>query len=166
MKYSIEWLERKETSTGKTKYDATLKNEAGVVTEKVTIWDSFPNFSDLKPGTVIDCDVVTKQNGKYTNVTAYPSKNPNGTTRPQGMKAAQERKAEMIEKAQERKSESIAFFNATNNAIVLLEAYNKNAEYPFSPEGAKKFITEWREWFLTEWQKYEAGDKTDKHNPF
>lgn len=162
MKYKINWLEHQTTKTGKKKINATLEDPAGSVKENVTIWDGFPNFSELAPGSEIDVDIVTKQNGQYLNVTAYPIKQASGGPRT-GIKAAQDRKGEMIKEAQGRKNEAIAFFNATNSAIALLA----HAEVDKSNmHKIKEFIKASRDWFLGEWQEYEAKDHTDKHSAF
>lgn len=164
MDYTINWLERKTTSTGKNKIDATLDHAEGQ--EKgVTIWDSFPDFANLAPGKSIKGDIVVKQNGNYTNKTLYAPKVENIAKGHigglgGGIKAAQERKAVMIEQAQDRKNDSIAYFNSLNSAIAMISKV--------SPEfsDVRDEIRKWRDFFLAEWQKYEAGDSTDKRQPF
>jgi len=164
MKYKIDWCEIKTTSTGKKKIDATLIDEKGVKNDKVTIWEGFPNFENLAAGMEIDADVVEKQNGQYLNKTAYAIKAPStGFKGGAGVKAAQERKGEMIKEAQSRKNEAIAFFNATNCAMQLLPIIKTELDNPFK---VKEAIKHWREWFLCEWQEYEVKDTTDKHRPF
>jgi len=69
MEYKISTLEKKTTSTGKVKIDAELIDVSGTTIEGVTIWDSFPNFNSITFGTLVSGDIVTKQNGKYTNKT-------------------------------------------------------------------------------------------------
>jgi len=77
---------------------------------------------------------------------------------------AQERKAEFIEKAQDRKNEAIAFFNATNNAIALIAQLSG---FPLKNDSELQAdIRSWRTFFLNEWIKYESGDYTDKHQAF
>lgn len=119
MKYTIDWSEKKTTSTGKEKMDCTLVDEQGQKTSGATIWADFPNYAELMNGSEVEGDLVPAKDPKY-GPTLYPAKaKPAARTGGFGVKAAQERKAEMIEKAQERKEESIAFFNATNAAISL-----------------------------------------------
>lgn len=81
-----------------------------------------------------------------------------------GVAAAQERKSEYIKEAQERKEESIAYFNATNSAIQLLTSNPRFQE--MTPEDKKDNIIWWREFFLSEWRKYDAKPEQDKHIPF
>lgn len=115
MKYIIDWSERKTTSTGKEKLDCTLKDEQGHKTEKVTIWGDFPNFASLMTGFEVEGDLVPAKDPKY-GPTLYPAKAPRFRSSGENIK----QKSEMIEKAQDRKEESIAFFNSTNAAIDLV----------------------------------------------
>jgi hypothetical protein len=67
----------------------------------------------------------------------------------------------MIEKAQERKSDSIAYFNSVNAAIELMS--HRGIENMPDQEVEDALIS-WREWFLSEYRKYEAKDVTEKRN--
>lgn len=154
--YTIDWLEKKEWQ-GKKLIDATLQGEG-----TVTIWEldkdgkQFPGFSDLAPGGKVQGNIwANPTNGKKT---LYPPK-------PQtsggygaasrgggGVKAAQERKAEMIEKAQDRKEDSIAYFNAINSSIALLPNIYELQGAP--PSTIRAYLTDWRDWFLKEHQNY------------
>lgn len=164
-KLKIEWIERTMTKTGKAKADATLVDEKGVSTDKVTIWGDFPDFEKLMPGQEIFGEINVKQNGAYTNKTLYAGRtdtinNPKAPAwatggNKGGIKAAQERKEVMIEKAQARKNDSIAYFNANNSAISVLGKY----EYSMDLSGYRDQLVQWRDWFLSEWEKYDAGDK-------
>lgn len=60
-----------------------------------------------------------------------------------------------IKDAQYRKGLSIAFFNATNNAVSLLQAMG--VFHPgIKAEVIKGLITEWRDWMMTEHAEYHA----------
>lgn len=60
-----------------------------------------------------------------------------------------------IKDAQYRKGLSIAFFNATNNAVSLLQAMG--VFHPgIKPDVIKSLITEWRDWMMTEHAEYHA----------
>lgn len=153
MKYTIEWLERKRTSTGKDKIDATLSDGKNSI--DVTIWDNFPNFTGLMAGQDVEGDVVTKQNGQYTNKTLYPVK---VATTPKfgasGVSKLMDKKAEQIEKAQERKSESIAYFNSVNSAIALVgKRLGEVSEAQMKLE-----LKLWRDWFLSEYENWNAKE--------
>lgn len=159
--------ERYIDSIKKTVYEAGATAADGQEYMKISLWKNDWEKYDIKDGVTIRAELkITEKNG-YKNVTLYPERT--STLRDSGrmpsLKAAQERKAVMIEEAQARKSESIAFFNATNSAIALIEKIMKDV--PFTTDkDYQQAIVRWRAWFLTEWQKYEAGELTDKHNPF
>ena len=69
-----------------------------------------------------------------------------------GVAVAQQRKAEYIHEAQDRKEESIAFFNATNSAIAMLSFLFKDQSA--TTEQLEYSIQEWRRWFLSEWKNH------------
>lgn len=169
MKFTIEWSEKKTTSTGKEKLDANLKDETGTITEHATIWGDFPGFAEIMTGHTVEGDLVSKQNGQFLNHTLYPIKPKPATGTGGGMRgvaAAQERKAKFIEEAQDRKSESIAYFNATNSAIQLVSSLPEFRQGCTTSTGLFEIIVRTRDQFLAEWQKYENADYADKHKPF
>lgn len=121
----------------------------------------FPNFDSITSGASIEATSWESESGKWYLFAPKPERASNGTTGGfkggSGVKAAQERKAEMIEKAQDRKSESIAYFNATNSAISILAALFAGKEFRQTSglsEALKNDISLWRDWFLSEWEKY------------
>lgn len=127
-KFIIEWSEKKVTSTGKEKIDATLKDEAGVTTDKVTIWSDFPNFAGLMTGGSVEGDLVPAKDPKWgptlyppkpvaTNV-GYPRRSGGANT--VAIQEAQETKARNIEQAQDRS----AWMWAKNNASQLISSTN------------------------------------------
>lgn len=104
-------------------------------------------------------------NGNFRNLKSKGPMHP----RPAGLGGiakAQERKAEYIEKAQDKKELSIAYFNATNGAISLLSAdIRHGGGFVFTEETIETF-TEWRDFFLAEWKKWDAKPETEKRQPF
>ncbi len=165
MKYIIDKCEQRATKAG-TVLKVDLIDENGTLEDKVTIWNSYPNFASLRVGTEVSGDVEVKKNGIYTNKTLISLKTstltpPRGT----GTKVYQERQGEMIKVAQERKSESIAFFNSTNSAISVLKEITKDVPFP-TDKDYQLAIVRWRDWFLSEWTKYEKSDITNKHDAF
>ncbi len=155
MKYSIDWSEKKTTSTGKEKIDAHLIGEDLKKHEGVTIWGDFPNFANLMTGGVVEGDLVEKQNGQFLNKTLYAPKVPGARAGGAGVAKAQERKAEYIKEAQDRKEDSIAYFNSVNSAISLLQALGANG---MTNDSVQNFIKTWREWFLKEHEVYKDGN--------
>ena len=166
MKFKVLDIKKKHIDKlNKDVIEAEVKGEDNVITKKVQIWPDFPMFDTITFDAQVEGDLVVKTKGEYTNITLYAPK-PQGNFKAgsTGIKAAQERKAEMIEKAQDRKSESIAYFNSVNCAIALAGNFFKGQ--PMPDEDVKEFITEWRDWFLSEYRKYEASPETDKKNAF
>lgn len=156
MKYKINWCEN-ISGKGKSWLKATITDESGKEDE-VSIWPDFPYFSEIKPGSEVEGQILVK--GKYKNLVAS-SRALRPNYKSANIEAAQQRKAEMIKDAQERKNESVAYFNSLNSAIALLA--NRPQE---NAEKTKEFIIYWRDYFLSEWKKYEAQDYETKHNPF
>jgi len=155
MKYKIIWSEKKTTSTGKEKIDATLDDGQKTI-DKVTIWADFPNFAEIKTGHEIEGDLVTKQNGQYTNHTLYPVKvaTTSNFGRSGGVSKLMDKKAENIKEAQERKAESIAYFNSVNSAIALL---SKMGIESMSESQIRVNLVAWRDWFLKEYEDWNKG---------
>lgn len=146
MSYTIQKIEFKTSGAGNKYARATIDGK------EVAIFDKFPNFENLKEGDTVDGDLTKKDYNGKESWTLNPLYKPS-TFQPKGggagVKAAQERKEVMIEKAQERKSESIAYFNAINSAIALYNAHPEKEMH-----NPKEFIIEYRDWFLAEWEKY------------
>lgn len=168
MKLTIKWGELKTLSSGKRLFDGTFIDETGKEFN-ASVWEvdnknvPFPGFTELRPSVSFEGNPWTSPTTGKTSI--YPPKTGNKTGG-NGVKVAQERKAQMIEAAQDRKNESIAFFNATNSAIQLVSLYQAKAEYPLTDAGIEGAIIRWRTFFLNEWKKYESGDYQDKHQAF
>lgn len=163
MTFTIEWIEIKTSAKGNRYARASINAQDGSKHPDVTIFSSFPNFDAIKPSSTVEGELVSKDyNGKTSFTLEAPkSAQPKGGA---GIKAAQERKEQMIEKAQERKNSSIAYFNAVNSAIALL---GKTLDIAHDDtEQIEKFVRHWRDWFLAEWEKYDARDISGKSIPF
>lgn len=169
--YLIEWLEEKQAGSYGLLYELSLKDSKGVQLAKVAAWPKdWPQGKEWKPGQQINGVLFTKQNAKgFTNTTIYPPKEKKaGGFSGARVEKIMEKKAEYIEKAQERKNDSIAYFNSLNSAITLVGTLDKIADLEGTgdAEGIKTAIKYWRDWFLQEWKSYDAGDYQDKHNAF
>lgn len=147
----------------------SIKEGAGWVAKELTLEGSqypikmFESHS-LYETVAIGDDVEVDKSGKYWNVVDPKGSQRKAAPARGGMKAAQERKEQMIKDAQERKNESVAYFNSVNSAIGLV---TKFADFEtFDNSTIHRLIQEERDWFLSEWKKYEAGDYTEKHDPF
>lgn len=153
MKYKIIWSEKKTTSTGKEKIDATLDDGTRQL-DHVTIWSDFPNFAGLMTGHEVEGDVVTKQNGAYTNNTLYPLKPVNASPRASGGfaggmgKQMMKEKQEGIKESQDRKEHSIKESSSIRDSVQLALA-EFNAD---STVNLEERIQHWRKWLLDNWE--------------
>lgn len=150
MKYTLQWAEKKVTSTGKEKIDATLTDGTNTI-DGVTIWSDFPNFATLMAGHTVEGDIVTKQSGQYTNKTLYPIKAVNSSPRATGgftggSKLMKE-KQEGIKESQERKEEGIKVSASMRDAVTLA-----TAEYVNFPQAdLELLVKKWRKFILDNW---------------
>jgi len=161
LEYTIDWLEKKE-AFGKPALECTM-SAGGVTTDKVTIYKydkenkEFPGFDSIMPGAKIVGRIYTNPKGykSFYASTPKPERGPN-----YGMKAAQERKAEQIETAQENKANHIKEAAAQRDAVnIVIAFYSKRlSEDPIlgEPEldrAIKDKIEEWRKYFLNQSQE-------------
>lgn len=166
MQYKISWVEKKNNDW----IVSTVNDFNGAEFKDVSInrtnkkGEVFPNFDAIMAGHTLEANLWTSSAGKHYLFAPDPknaSTGQNGPSSGGGIAKAQERKAEFIKEAQERKNDSIAYFNALNSAIALV------TKLEFKSEGQTKVdIVYWRDWFLSEWKRYDAGDITDKQSPF
>lgn len=162
MKYSIEWMEKKTTASGKNVISATLKTDRGSTFDKVSIWGDFPGWASLSPGQSVEGEIKTNDKG-YKSL--YEDKAPAPTRPASGAVSAAKITSESVEKAQNRKNDSIAYFNSLNSAISFVSQFKD----PIAVMDAGDYyllVLNYRDKFLDEWRKYDAGDITDKSRPF
>lgn len=157
--YEVSWSEKKTTTTGKPVISATLKDETGATFDKVSIWGDFPNFANIMTGHRVTGNLYTNDKGYKTLYPPKPEQNRASGGQNFGAKMM-EKKAEYIEKAQERKSESIAYFNAVNSAIGMAGLYVKQLGMEPPRTEMKEFVIKWRDWFLSEWERYNSPPKS------
>jgi hypothetical protein len=174
MKYVITRSDKKTTRAGKPFIRATLENEQGLVHENVSIWSDFPEFSLIKVGDEVEGSVETNSQG-FANLRPGQAKRTartNGALQPKVnqvqakesrelsiVKSAEDYRGEIIRVAQDRKNESIAYFNATNAAIALVSSMQAKLMSTFNRSVLKHEIDYWRDWFLQEWRKHELTSR-------
>lgn len=152
MQYKINFSERKTTSTGKQKIDAELVDMAGEVHKGVTIWADFPGWNNLMTGGTVEGDVVSKQNGKYTNKTLYPARSQTsytprgGTQRAGSIKDAVEAKNVNIKENMETKNESIKMAGAQRDAVLIVTTFYKNRT--LTDAETEERIERWYNYFM------------------
>lgn len=148
-------MERKTTTTGKPKIDATLTLN-GVNTD-VTIWGDFPQYNELMPGSTIVGIVTPSKDGKYK-----PSFNaPRPTTSPKSGAFKQIQ----IEKTMDKKNESIAHFQGEKEMSIRIAStfraasemavseYHENRKLSATGPTLEQLFEKWREWL---WLRYEV----------
>ncbi len=159
MKYTLSWVEEKEIPKLNTSVlECTATDPNGNAIE-FSIWKKdkngaeFPNFANLQVGTVVEGNMwQNPKDGKYVlYAPKAPSErkfSPSG-----GMKMMQE-KAKNIAEAQERKSESIAYFNSVNSAIALLGEFKGVSQQDL--DVFRMNLVTWRDWFISEYEKWNS----------
>lgn len=156
-KYKIHTLEvRTIASLGKKVAECELIEEGQEfpLEKKVSIWQDFPGFETITFGATVEGNIATNDKG-YQSLKAIPKLPATGSFGgPRGIAKAQEVKGQQIKEAQERKSDSIAFFNATNSAIALVTKMTETQPvFPGEAEMKVK-IRAWRDWFIQEYEDY------------
>lgn len=163
----IEWIENKTPD-----WKVASVSDGGKVYQDVSVnrvnkkGETFPGFDDLKPGTELtDVTVWTSTSNKhYLFTQTKPTPGVMGS-KPAwagggGVKAAQERKAQDIEKAQDRKEESIAYFNAMNCSINLVKG-NLPMESDEDMTTIEANIDHWFKFFYRRWYNFKVEDIID-----
>jgi len=145
MKITLDWIERKTTSTGKEKLDASIITETGEKIDKVTLWSDFPGFATLTPGAVVEGTLSPAKDPRY-GPTLYPPKSNLGPKPASlgGIKAAQDRKEQSIGRAQDRKEDSIILSGTARDATLIVTTFYQNLSEEEIAEKWKK----WRTWLI------------------
>jgi hypothetical protein len=155
MKFSIEWLEATKTSTGKDKYNVTLKDETGKTTESVTIWGDYPNYAELKPGSTVEGTLTEKPYNGKIYYTLYAPKAEAPRRSPSAINQAMKKKEESIEKFQVSKAEGIKISSTLNHAADIAVARLGEGK---TKEEYESEILYWRSWLWKHWD--------DEQEPF
>lgn len=153
--YTVNWMEVKTTTTGKTYAKLTLEG----VQPTVSVWSDFPNFSDIKAGGKVRG--ILTQKGEYWNLMAPKTQRPQGN-RTAGMEKMMDKKAIQIGAAQDNKERGIMTSSTMRMAVDLTVA-QISGDPILSKDTAqiKKMIMDWRNWCATRWEL-----TTDNHEPF
>lgn len=149
MQYTLEWMEKKTTQTGKSYIKASLKDEQGKVTDNVSIWSDFPNYANLALGGSITGELKTNDKG-YTNLyppASTPNSGPSGGYKAKVINDAMEKKAGYISHAQENKEHGIKVSSTIRMAVDMAIAEGKPTA---------ENIKDWRKWFWMNWDVSET----------
>lgn len=153
-KYIVDWAETKTTSTGKTYVQCVVKDEAGKEYENVKVWNDNPQVRNAKPGESLDGSLeYSEQYKSYTFKAAEGNLSRFGA-KPSGIKAAQERKNEMINGAMDRKENGMVLAATFRDATLITLA--QLGSMPFTEE---EFKAKWQSWRY--WLKENFGDPED-----
>ena len=121
-KVAVNVAEVRPTKTGKRYLEVITINGDKYSCWEEILWPEIQNSI----GTELEIDVM--DSGRYKNIVGAGNIMSAGNyftakpTKTQQINQAQDRKAGYIKEAQERKEESIAYFNSLNNAIAFLSA--------------------------------------------
>ena len=169
-KYTIDWMETKETSTGKKLHKANLTDENGNKLDSVTLWAS--EWPDVMNGHVVEGTYEEKQNGQYLNKTLYAPKTPKtaqgGAYRAKVVEEAQIRKEGSINRTLDRKEESIKMSSAQRDAVLIVTTFYKDRWINDPIIGGasdmeldtmiKEKVLKYRDWFISH--------EFEEHTPF
>lgn len=156
----IDWIEFKETATGKKKADVTLIDENGKTTD-VTIWGDFPGYSDLIVGQSIEGEIKAASDPKFKpsfNAPRSPKTASTGAFKAMQIEKAQDRKESSIGRFQASKEESIKMAGAQRDAVLMVSTLIPLRGIIPSDNLLRDEIIRWRDWFLS--------DKFEEHPPF
>lgn len=137
-------------SLNKEVINTSVKDESGVVTDKVSIWADFPNFANLIAGSEVEGNLVTNAKG-YTSLYA-PKTSKTGQGGVMGAQMIQ-LKAQNIEHAQDRKEHSIMVSSTASMATQILVALYQRGDLK-NEEWNQKWI-ETRYWLVKHWGNIE-----------
>lgn len=158
-KFIVEWIENGVVA-GKAVKRCSLKDEAGSITENVTIWSAdtkgvpFPSFDKLTLGGKVEGELKEGKGGY--GPTLYPPKNASvgsqGSFSEASAKRTIEVKAEHIARAQDAKGESIkiasTFTAARETALAELGE-------EFTEQQYMERFKFWRAWHYNNWEMHQ-----------
>ncbi len=115
------------------------------------MWGDFPGYATLQVGSEIEANLTPAKDPKYK-----PSLSPVSTQTTygganRGYRGGSGMKSEEIKQAQERKSESISYFNSVNSAISLVSKFDMES---MGEAELRVKLVAWRDWFLEEYEKW------------
>lgn len=149
MIYTVKWSELKTGRSGNKYTEMQLEDSEGNITDKVT------TFDPVMTGGTIEGAIVKNDKG-YLNFKKLEAPdfikkgNPNYKT--QQIEKAMDKKNESISHFQDKKEESIALAGAQRDAVLIVTTMM--TQYPKGTipdiEDIQNDIIEWRNWFLSE----------------
>lgn len=126
-----------------------LEVEVNGETRKVNIWSNFPDFANIVEGSVITGKM--SMDGQYWNI-SFENQAPKSNFKAQQIEKAVERKEQSISKFQDTKELSIKIASTMNKAVDLAIAEIKDVRTLNTLEAD---ILKWREWL---WRNWDVSD--------
>src|ERR1700728_1553924 len=125
--WKVDWCENKTSAKGTSYMKATLTDESNAQVENVTIFSTFPNFANIRPGEKISGFLKENVYNGKTSFTLDVEKT-QGWGKPTNVKAAQiekfqEKKTDAINNFQDKKQEAIDHAAAFRDATLITSAY-------------------------------------------
>ena len=140
----------KTTKTNKPYKQLTVREENGTE-HKVNIWSDFPDFANVKIGTVIRGKL--EPNGQYMNLVSEMQVNKptgaGGAFKQAQIEKTMEKKNESIGKFQDNKEFSIMVASSMTNAVNLAIAEFKDKTVLDTLDQA---VLKWRKFILDNWE--------------
>lgn len=155
--YKIEWSEKKTTSTGKEKIDASLRGADGIMHDKVTIWGDYPNFASLMTGHEVVGTLMPAKDPKYGPTLYAPKAGKAGYSgparSPSAITKAMKDKADGIEKTMDRKEDGIKISATMRDATLLaVSEYTEQRRISANGPTLEQLHKKWREYLWTNWE--------------
>lgn len=143
MKYKISAVIEAQTTTGKTMYRSTLKDEQGVE-ETINL------FEEVKVGDELDGEIYVNEKGyrNFKSTKKVASANFVNNQKATQIKESMDRKEQSIERFQDDKEFSIMVSSTMRDAVALAIAeYADKTVLDTLPES----ILKWRKWLIDNW---------------
>lgn len=153
MQYKIKTISKKDWQ-GKRLADVEVIDLTGAVI-KGTIWEDqkdgskYPNFDGLTQGLQIEVTAWTSPTAKVSFFPPKPVKTQSGSSGRGSINQAQEKKAQSIGLAQDRKEEGIMISSSIRMAVDIM--ISRMPGDNMSVEQIKEEILKWRYWFVSNW---------------
>lgn len=144
----------------------TLEMGPGSYQEEVSVnrtnkkGEVFPNFDNIKAGNIVEGELWQSPTGKWYLFAPKPKPVGGNKGGAPGVKAAQERKGEMIEKAQETKSRAIQIASSFRDSTMLVIEFCRNSSFETieeKEEYMRRKHEELTKWYIKSWDKSELA---------
>lgn len=158
MKYKIDWLENKTSSTGKTYQKVSITSEEGQEIKDVSVWDMPFGGVELAPGVTVDAELIVK--GNFTNLKPINQPQSRGGGNP-AIKQAMQAKTESIQKFQDAKSDNIRLSATFRDATLLTVSF-----FNTKPGTVEEMRAKWLDFRIWLDRQYDKSPSAEESQPF